>query len=103
MKRYSMEQVTRCGEPWEELNENLEGEWVRYEDFQRFLKNGKKLLRWALIEWAESEGRDLNCEPDHQCNFDVRPDLGKCELHDNYWNAMEESGLLSEMENEWET
>ncbi len=62
----------------------------------------KKLLRWAVNEIDDMQenfpGREET--PYHECQYTTRPDLGKCEFHDNYWRSREILGTIPEGDDE---
>ena len=58
-KRYEMISVTRCGEGWQELQEEPEGDWMRYEDCESLTRQNEA-LRDALTTLLKR--RDDLCE-----------------------------------------
>ena len=54
-KRYEMIPVTRCGEGWQELQEEPEGDWMRYEDCEALTRQNAA-LRKALEAVRDDEG-----------------------------------------------
>lgn len=42
MRRYELTDVSRCGEPWREMEVDTEGDWVRREDAVTLLVRAEK-------------------------------------------------------------
>lgn len=53
VKRYEMISVTRCGEGWQELQRDPEGDWVQYDDYAALERVAEQMLE-ALLGIASS-------------------------------------------------
>lgn len=53
MKRYDMIAVTRCGEGWQELQEEPEGEWVSYDEASAQIERMRVALQY-IHDWSEA-------------------------------------------------
>jgi hypothetical protein len=52
VKRYDTILVTRCGEGWQELQEEPEGEWIRFEDYASLSAELAQWKTWGVVEVA---------------------------------------------------
>lgn len=55
MKRYNLEDVTVCGEPWREMIEATDGEWLCREDVLSLLKSLVGLIEDEVLEETIAE------------------------------------------------
>lgn len=58
IRRYDMILTTRCGEGWQELQPEPEGEWMRYEDHLAALASERQHMLQPVTD-EEWQGRDL--------------------------------------------